>query len=304
MEPRQPRARLGAMNRSPAAMAMAFLLAACATPGPTPPPTPPASPSPAPSPSPGAEGLYLRAWLTQALPPDGTFGWLPTLTISDGLAIDGNVAIPMIFPGPLLIMPNARQISGEGQAAIVQVANDLGLLEGATDLTGDGLMPGAPTAHVLITVDGKSVEIIGDPNAFGRCAPGDLRCVPEPQTPEAFAFFWARLGHLDDWLGDELGPTVAFVPERMAVVTREPAEQDMGANFAAWPLETPFADFGEPWVLTGSRCATVTGEGLEVLLPELAAANQLTVFVDQPGEQRALLVRPLVPGEPSPCEGS
>jgi hypothetical protein len=283
---------------------VALLFAGCIGVGPAPSPTPAASPTPAPSPSPspGPQGFYLRTWMSQALPPEHTLGWLPPLTISQGTAIDGNVAIPMIFPGPLLIVPNARAISEAGQATIVDLARQLGLLEGDGDFTGDQVMPGSTTGHVVMTIDGRQVELVGDPNASGRCVPGDLQCQPEPGTAEAFAFFWARLSYLDDWLGGELGGTGQYAPERLVVVTMPPAQHpEVPSQPVAWPLESDFAEFGAAWAVEGSRCAVVEGDDLETLLPVLLAANAASVFVDSTDEARSLLVRVLVPGEPDPC---
>ncbi|CAN5658579.1 hypothetical protein BH23CHL7_BH23CHL7_21460 [soil metagenome] len=294
------------MRRYVTALTLLFIVAGCGSPGPTAMPSPSPSPSlpPSPSPSPSPEGLYLRAWQSQALPPEHTFSWLPALTISDGLAIDGNVAIPMIFPGPLMIMPNVRQLSTEGQAAIVQLARDLGMLDGATDFTGDALMPGGMTAHVALTIDGQTVEIMGDPENTGRCAPGDLQCPAEPGTPEAFAFFWGRLSYLDDWLGGELSGNVEYTPERLGVVLTPPAAVDMQPTLVEWPLETNFAEFGQPWAVADSHCAVVEGDELSELLPALLQANQLTFFVDGTDDTRAVIARVLVPGEPSPCDGA
>jgi hypothetical protein len=220
------------------------------------------------------------------------------------MAIDGNVAIPMIYPGPLMVMPNVRAISEVGQRAIVQLATDLGLLGDQTDFTDGQLMPGAMAAHVRLVVDGREVELLGDPNAVGRCQPGDLRCQPEAGTAEAFAFFWARLSYLDDWLADELGGPIDYTPERLLVVTLPPQPLEVPAQPVAWPLEPGLGDFGQPWALEGSRCGVVEGSELEALLPALLAANQASVFVDGEDEARALLARVLVPGEPSPCDGA
>jgi hypothetical protein len=240
--------------------------------------------------------------MSQALPPEHTFAWLPTLTISDGLAIDGNVAIPMIYPGPLMVMPNVREISEAGQTAIIQLARDLGLLEGQTSFTGDELAPGAMSAHVLLRLEGSEIELVGDPNAVGRCAPGDLRCQPVAGSPEAFGSFWARLSYLDDWLGAELGPNLSdYTPQRLAVVTTPPMSLEVPAQPVAWPLATPLAEFGSEWAMADSRCAIVEGAELEALLPVLLQANQATVFVDEQDEARSLLARVLVPGEEPPC---
>ena len=290
------------MSSRLAALIPTMLLVACAVPGPAPSPTPSPTAPPTPSPSPAAAAFYLRAWQTQALPPEHTITWLPTLTISEDLAIDGNVAIPMIYPGPLMIVPNSRAISAEGQAAIVELARELGLLEGERDFSGDGAMPGAVSAHVLLIADGQEVELVGDPNAAGPCAPGDLECQPESGSAAAFAFFWARLSYLDDWLAEELGPTAPYTPGRVLVVTTPPQPLEVPAQPVGWPLDAALAEFGEPWVVEGTRCAVVEGADLEALLPALVEANQATVFVDADDEARALLVRVVVPGEPAPCD--
>jgi hypothetical protein len=271
-----------------------LLLACGAVPGAT----------PSPSPLPG-EALYLRAWLSQALPPEATFGWLPLLTVSEGEAIDGNVAVPAIYPGPLLIMPNVRTISVTGQAALVEQARELGLLDGTTDFTADRLAPGAPTAHILFIIDGARVELVGDPTALVRCPDGDpTRCFPDAGTPEAFGWYWQRISFLDAWLEAELGPAAVYSPERLAVVTMAPTHEDeQFVTTVDWPLDTPFADFGQPVPLgEQARCATISGAlDLDALLPVVRDANELTRFVDEQGVERSLLVRVLVPDEPSPC---
>jgi hypothetical protein len=283
------------MKRIGAALLPLILLACGSAVGPTPSPSPTSSPSPTPS----TEGFYLRAWYTQALAVEYTFNWLPVMTIHDGLAIDGNVAVPAIFPGPLLIMPNVRPISAAGQALLIDQARQLGPLGDMTDFSGDQLMPGAPVGHIEIVVDGVRRELIGDPSQLPRC--GGQRCLPDPGTPAAFAVFWQQLTDLGSWLGAELGPTTTYTPLRLALATIAPQPSDLLPNIVAWPLAGTFTDFGQPWALAGSRCAVVEGTDLDTLLPALQAANQLTIFVDPTNEQRSLLVRVLVPLEPSPC---
>jgi len=124
--------------------------------------------SPSPSPDPGA-AFYLRAGYSQALPPPSTFSWLPMLTIEDGLAVDGNVAVEAIYPGPLLIVPYARTISEAGTAAIVDEARRLGLLGNATDFSGGTAMPGSRTAQLRLVVDGVTYDLTGNPDLVDRC---------------------------------------------------------------------------------------------------------------------------------------
>jgi hypothetical protein len=277
------------------ALAVSMLVAGCvrsggqATPAPTP------SPSPAPSGSVPA-GFYMRAWQTQALAPQYTFGWLPIATIADGYFIDGNVAVPAIYPGPLWIGPSALPISQKGIDAIVAEARRLGMLGSTTDFT-DEIMPGSVVGHVQIVVDGKIYDLIGDPDRLVRC-----RCIPSPGTPAAFAAFWQELTQMATWLAEDLGPSRPYQPERLAVLVVPPTEatNDINPGEAAWPLAAPFAEFGVEFGST-MRCGVVTGVDLALLAPVVKESNQLTRFVDSEGVARSLQVRVLVPGESSPC---
>ena len=253
--------------------------------------------------SPAAESpFYLRAWYSQALPPPATFAWLPLLTIADGTAIDGNVAVPAIYPGPLLIVPTARWISDAAIAAIVDEARHRGLLGGRTDFAGDALIPGSRTAHLHITLDGVSHDLIG--NGDGSGCEG-VECPAEPGTPEAFTPFWQRLANLEAWLGDELGAPVQYQPERVAALFMAAEEVEPGLDrLVRWPLEEAFSALGIPFAAAdpAARCRTYTGGELATVLPVLRDADQATVFEDVLGATRSVVVAALVPGQPSPCE--
>ena len=225
----------------------------------------------------------------------------PMLTVSDGIVIDSNVVIPLIFPGPLMVLPNATPITEDGEQALVEQARELGLLDGATDLTGGGVAPGGVTANLLMVVDGTRHQLTGDPDTLRMC--GDRPCQVDPATPEAFAAYWWLLQNTSAWLGQHLGPTAQFQPERLAVLVVPPATENGGIspNEVEWPL-ADFADFGVAFPGgEGMRCATVVGEDADTLLPVLLNANQMTVFVDGAGTKQSLNARALVPLEPSPC---
>lgn len=224
------------------------------------------------------------------------------LTITNGYVIDGNVAVPAIYPGPLLIQPFERKISEAGLAAIVDEARRLGLLDEATDFTGGGLPPGSQAANIRLVVDGVEKELVGDPSLSVTCH--EIPCEVDPGTPEAFAAFWGQLGYLDGWIPNELGPSTTYHPERLAVMAIQPQPDPEGLRpqVLAWPLEGTFAQFGQPFAGDpDARCATVSGDDLEILLPVLNAANQLTVFLDSEDAARSLMARVLVPGEESVC---
>ena len=291
------------MRKTFALILLTALIAACGGTGPTasvdptpaPSPNPSAQPSPQPSPVPG--NFYLRAWYTQALPPVHTFSWLPVLTIQDGLVIDGNVAVPAIFPGPFLIVPIARPISDAGITTIVDEARRLGLLGDVTDFTGNGPMPGSRLGQLQLVVDGVTYNLTGNPDTP---VGGDA----EVGSAEAFAAFWQELSFLDGWIGGELGQNIQYRPERVALLFTAPAQPEPGLEqqLVTWPLpgsfETIGAEFpGEP----GARCVTLAGEDLDATLPQLLGANQLTVFHDEVDGQRSALAVVVVPGADSPC---
>jgi hypothetical protein len=290
------------MTRHAAPLALlTILFAACSIAGPSPSPAPTPTPSPSPSPSLSpATGFYLRAWFTQALPPRNTFSWLAMLTIADGVLLDGNVAIDMIFPGPLTILPIARPISPDGIAMLLDEARRLGLLGDVTDFTGGQAMPGARLAQLELIVDGKTYMLTGDPDALSRC--GGTRCIPDPGTPEAFAAFWQELTMAETWLAAELGPTQQYVPDRVALLLTAPANQGMANVPADWPFDTPLAEAGVAFPgEAGDRCITLSTDALAAIWPTLRDGNQLTVLVDSVGTQAAPIVRVLVPGDESPC---
>jgi len=163
-------------------------------------------PSAASSGSSSANGFYLRSWQTQALAPQYTFDSLPLVTISDGQFIDGMVAVPAIYPGPLWTGLSARPISANGIDAIVVEARKQGLLGTKSDFA-DQTMAGAALGHIRLIVDGKTYDLTGDPDALTRC-----RCVPESGTSAAFAAFWQKLSDLDAWLPAELAAPLRMSP--------------------------------------------------------------------------------------------
>lgn len=254
------------------------------------------------APSTPASGLYLRAWYEQALPPDTTFSQLPILTISDGLAIDGNVAIPAIYPGPIFVTPFARSITAEGQRAIVDEARRLGLVGDTTDFTGGAVAPGSQMARLEMVVDGTTYDLSGPPDPPVGCAPGT--CDAEPGSPEAFSAFWGGLSALDAWLGGELGAVEPYQPDRVAVLFVAPARPEPGLpqQPRTWPLAGAFDEMGAELAgAPGSRCVTISGNDLKAVLPVLEQANQLTVFLDDADGQATASAVVVVPGAESPC---
>ncbi|MGD0121242.1 MAG: hypothetical protein ABSC46_01630 [Candidatus Limnocylindrales bacterium] len=243
-----------------------------------------------------AGSFYLQAWQTQALAPQNTFGWLPAVTIAGGQYVDGRVAVPMIYPGPLYIGLSERPISSNGIAAIVAEARADGLLGDKADFSANALV-GSITAHIRLVVDGVTHDLTGP-------LPTDASTTfTAPGTASAFSAFWNRLGTIDTWLSAELGQSETYSPASIAVLLAPPADAPAGITVkdVAWPLASPFSTFGAPFGGSVYRCAAVTGDDLAKLLPVVQASNALTRFVDSTGAKMSLQVRVLLPGEASPC---
>lgn len=242
-----------------------------------------------------ASGFYLRAWQTQALPPPTTFGWLPSVTISDGQYVDGMVAIPAIYPGPIYVGISTRPISAKGIDEIVAEARKDGLLGDTADF--GAAMPGSVVAHVELTVDAVTHDLVGP-------LPTDSTTTSDsPGTVAAFSAFWNRIANLDGWLGAELGQSSPYAPTSIAVLLTPPTDETSGITpkETPWPLSGTFATFGSQYG-GQDRCGVVSGADLGKLLPVVQASNALTRFVDSSGAKESLLVRVLLPGESSPCE--
>ena len=240
--------------------------------------------------------FYLRAWQTQALAPQYTFAWLAPVTISDGQFIDGNVAIPAIFPGPIYVGPQSRPISVAGIDAIVAEARKDGLLADKTDFATDAAA-GSVTTHIELRIDGVTRELSG---------PLPTGLVPDsaaPGTAAAYQLFWNQIMSINAWLTADLGQGKSFVPTSLALLVTSPIDAAAGIapTEKPWPLAATFATFGKAFAGSPYRCGTITGADAANLLSVVTASNQLTRFVDSAGAQASLQVRALLPGESDPC---
>lgn len=261
----------------------------CATSGP--------SPSPSPSgPTVPAGGLWLRATMTQAIPPIGRFGWLPAVAITaDGVVVTQG-AVPAIFPGPLMPPLSGRSISAQGYGRIVAAARDLGLLTGQSDFTG-GAKPGQALGRIELVAGDGVVLLVGDPGRVMQCI--TTPCDPAPGSPEAFGAFWQRISDLS-WLGSDVGREAPYRPQAYAIlVGPAPDPQGFPQGPADWPLAAPLATLGDPVGDGVHRCVTIRGEDAATLRPPLEAANQITPWTQDPSTSATfgLTVRPLLPGE-------
>jgi hypothetical protein len=263
------------------------------------------APSPSPEPSPPAGAAFLlRVTAVQALPPQATFGWLPTVLITlDGRVLTGG-AVPAIFPGPLVNPIVERRLTPAGWAKLVEAARAAGLLGAATDFTGGQMPPGSIVSRLEIVAGGRLFELTGDASRIMVCI--TTPCEPQPGSPEAFGGFVNRLTDLSSLVGDQIGPEAMYAPLGYAIIAGPPPDQQgLDQPILPWPLADGLAAFGKPLLDgSGARCGTVTGDAAAAVRPALAAANQLTRWRDPvDGTLHGLIVRPLLPGDTDPCEG-
>jgi hypothetical protein len=259
-----------------------------------------ASPSSSsPSPSPIADSYWLRMTFTQAIAPLDAFAVQPPLRITGNGTVVVYGPVPAIYPGPLLPNLIGRSITTRGEEQILQAARDLGLLDGRSDFTAPSQLMGAVSGRIELTVAGTRVTITGDPSAQIECV--TTPCEPAPGTPEAFGSFWRMLLDLPSWLATELGPEGPYVPPAYSLLVGPAPQPDpaLAQAPADWPLDQPLATFGGPVANGSARCGTASGADADTLRPALAAANQLTPWVQDTDTSATvgLTVRPLVPGE-------
>lgn len=286
-----------------ALLLVAALGAACTgasgSPAPSGSPVPSGSPAPSPQPTADPQAYFLRATVTQALPPLNVFGVLPMAVITgDGILVTP-APVPTIFPGPAVVNLSGRTISDAGRLAIVVLAEKLGLAVANRDFTGGTIPPGGAAGRIELTVDGHRVTFSGNPSAPTGCPKEP--CLPAAGTPAAFAELWLRLSDLSQWIGPELGNQQTYDPPAYALLVGVAPTQDpmLPQSPIDWPLAGPLALFGGPVANGTARCGTVSGNDAVTLRTVLARANMLSQWVQDPTTNATfgLTVRPMVPGE-------
>lgn len=261
--------------------------------------------SPGPSSSASASvpvvAFYLRSWNVAPVGPEEVFATAPVV-ISEGKLL--TVKYPEESDTYPLLNPVVSQtISAEGIAKIVAEAQNDGLLGSATtfecphDASTDPTV-GSGTGHLALTVDGVAHEMTAS-CGFDQPTPGPG--APTPGTWAAFQRFADLLGDPATWLGTDLGPETPYNPDGLLILAMVlPDDAETPTSVVDWPL-APFASFGTPFDESDSRCAVLHGADAATLLAVVTPLTQDAVFGDTGNDQRTLLVRASLPGEPSPC---
>lgn len=214
---------------------------------------------------------------------------IPAVTV----LADGTVITPApttaIFPGTALAPLQKTNISPAEIAALLDTAENLGLLD--DDLTfGQPPVADAPDTTVTITVDGRrithSANALGLDDFGGTSDAGVTR--EQRANRQALSEFVDALHQLPP--GEELWMPSAVAVYDLGAYTAQP---DLAQEPVEWPLDTAPESSGD----AGWACTVVEGEAVEDLLEALQGANTLTPWVVD-GTERSLAFRPLVPGQP------
>jgi len=223
---------------------------------------------------------------------------------ADGRLIEP-VALPTVYPGPLLPSLHQVEVSPAGIQHVMALAHSDGLADHDQRYVATTVEDAADTL-ITVVLDGRAVT--------GRfTALGGSTATYDPAEAAARAgaldFVTSLRGNSGFFGSDQVGPEAQYVPLALELVAVQgnpgagvqPSELVPAA--IAWPLSTPLGEFGSS--LAGAaaptaRCGVVSGPDLAVLWPVLQAATQLTAFTSN-GATWTLTPQPLLPGEPGSC---
>jgi hypothetical protein len=245
-----------------------------------------------------ADALVLRVETGGGLVPPGVLlTELPTLSLyGDGRVITQGPQI-MIYPGPALPNLIERNLSQSGVDAIVGAARKAGLRGEDRQFPLDTVADAPTTTFTLLTGGTRHVTSV---YALGMEESAGLP-VRDREARKALTDFHARLTGLESWLPDgSVGPEHSFAIQKLRLFVRPgaPVAEDPSLQQppAEWPLSQPLSEFGGPAKQPELRCGVVAGDDLELLLPRVMQASQLTPWTSE-GITYTLLFRPLLPDE-------
>ncbi|MFM7718760.1 MAG: hypothetical protein ACKO8G_04600 [Actinomycetota bacterium] len=240
----------------------------------------------------GASDLVLQVTTSGGfMMPNYALRTFPTFSLyGDGTAIVVGPQIE-IYPPPALPPLLSQRLTASGMQKVLEAARDAGVFADATydDFCG---IADVGTTTIVANVDGVRHETSAYALGFDGCT----------DDPEARAALSAFVNSLPTFSGldaevDVVGSMGPYAFSSLALIVG-PAQlmADLPQGEVAWPLATPLAGFGEPYEGLDLRCGVVTGADVEVLLPMLEQANELTPWTSG-GASWSVLPRPLLPDE-------
>jgi hypothetical protein len=258
---------------------------------PSAPPTPSTAPTPVTTPAPAVPTAVVKIeHVGGMLPPWETLKFYPTVVLySDGRLIMQGPQID-IYPGPALPNLQVTHLTQHGIEQILAWAAEAGL-QGPDRMLGELIMDAGVTAFEVTTAAGThrtTVTSLGSDDA-------DIGALREFQ--DIMTSPW-------QWLGEDIvGNDEPYAFDRLRLITLPADPQaDPMATTIEWPLDEPLATIGVP-VSEGAdyRCAEISGDDLEQMLPLFQQSNELTIWRSD-DKLYQFHLRPLLPGE-AVCPG-
>jgi len=215
-------------------------------------------------------------------------------------------AVDAIYPGPLLIPVQVRDVGPAGAQAIVTAIRAAGLDKPRAD-TGGGIPADTGTTVFQVQVDATAVttRLVLGGGLPGHPGGGDAS--PDPEVAAA-ADLLTKLNDSNETWGAASAPTTTLQPTAFRIYVAPgapPSDPSTAQAPVVWPLSTPLASFGVPATpdrgIAGLRQGAVLGADAQTLLPILNQATVLTPF-SSGGHLYTLYVRLLLPDE-VPAQG-
>jgi hypothetical protein len=249
----------------------------------------------------GANDLVLRVAYEGGFV---AFGYTLGTTPFWSLFGDGTLIVPgpqiEIYPGPALPNLTATPVSEDGMQAILQAAEDAGLMDGDHSYLDMCIADAATT--VFTTTAGGTTSVVSAYALDAGQPPGTCGGGKDAAARAKLTAFQAKLTDLRSWLpAGSLGTERPYDPTEMRVyVLPYQGDAELPQDPIEWPLDVPLAGFGEPVsnAAIDVRCGVVSGSELETLLAGAKDANELTPWTSE-RTQFHLILRPLLPDEHS-----
>jgi hypothetical protein len=233
--------------------------------------------------------------------PESLITRLPTMSLlADGSLIETG-AVDMIYPGPILPPLLVSHLSPAAVAKFMDAVEAAGITAANQEYPARGT---ADAPDTVISARGPGGLFT---TSLGLASPNAPLDSAEAMLRTRVADLLTSLGDWRTFLGP-LAPITGdtpYQPSALRIWTTAPAPGQIDSPAPQrqfWPLAGPLADFGSPtdYQFEPLRCAVVSGPDLELLWLVLLKANQNTLFTDKTTTVR-LLLRPLLPDEPSSC---
>ena len=208
-----------------------------------------------------------------------------------------------IYPQPLLPPLFEVCLTEAGIQQVLQKAQAAGLLDGDAEYDFPGI---ADATTTVITTNAGDVQSVVRAYALGIDPEANPELTPEENAArEALATFMGEMQSLTMWMPAEMiaeseheydatenGMRLLWLDADTAALQ----DEGLTRQEVDWPLTIDLATFGEPYWNDDYRCGVVTGEDLEMLMPLLQSANQLTLW--HSGDlDYTLYARPMLPDE-------